>query len=72
MLGGVCYVDRYAGSLDGVRRQIPYFRELGLTYLHLMPLFASPEGNSDGGYAVSRSKSAHTGTWSDGLSHERT
>ncbi|HCX85557.1 MAG TPA: amylosucrase [Micrococcales bacterium] len=53
MLGGVCYVDRYAGNLDGVRRQIPYFRELGLTYLHLMPLFASPEGNSDGGYAVS-------------------
>lgn len=53
MLGGVCYVDRYAGTLEGVRRQIPYFRELGLTYLHLMPLFASPEGNSDGGYAVS-------------------
>ncbi|WP_426321760.1 amylosucrase [Microbacterium sp. E-13] len=53
MLGGVCYVDRFAGTLAGVREQIPYFRELGLTYLHLMPLFESPEGNSDGGYAVS-------------------
>ena len=53
MLGGVCYVDRYAGSLQGVRDSIPYFEELGLTYLHLMPLFESPEGNSDGGYAVS-------------------
>lgn len=53
MLGGVCYVDRYAGTLAGIREQIPYFRELGLTYLHLMPLFASPEGNNDGGYAVS-------------------
>ncbi|ROR96171.1 amylosucrase [Salana multivorans] len=53
MLAGVCYVDRYAGSLDGIRRRIPYFRELGLTVLHLMPLFASPEGNDDGGYAVS-------------------
>ncbi len=53
MLGGVCYVDRYGDGLDGIRRQIPYFRELGLTYLHLMPLFESPEGNSDGGYAVS-------------------
>ena len=42
MLGGVCYVDRYAGTLAGIRDQIPYFRELGLTYLHLMPLFASP------------------------------
>ncbi|SFS14694.1 amylosucrase [Microbacterium sp. cf046] len=53
MLGGVCYVDRYAGDLRGVRDSIPYFEELGLTYLHLMPLFESPEGNSDGGYAVS-------------------
>ena len=53
MLGGVCYVDRYAGDLDGVRAQIPYFQELGLSYLHLMPLFLAPERNSDGGYAVS-------------------
>ena len=53
MLGGVCYVDRYATDLEGVRERIPYFRELGLTYLHLMPLFAAPEENSDGGYAVS-------------------
>ena len=53
MLGGVCYVDRFAGDLEGVRAQIPYFRELGLTYLHLMPLFACPAENSDGGYAVS-------------------
>ena len=53
MLGGVCYVDRFAGSLEGIRDSIPYFHELGLTYLHLMPLFESPEGNSDGGYAVS-------------------
>lgn len=53
MLGGVCYVDRYAGDLDGIRARIPYFRELGLTYLHLMPLFDAPEGDNDGGYAVS-------------------
>ena len=53
MLGGVCYVDRYAGNLVGIRDQIPYFRELGLTYLHLMPLFDAPDGDNDGGYAVS-------------------
>lgn len=53
MLGGVCYVDLFAGNLQGLRAKIPYFRELGLTYLHLMPLFKAPEGNSDGGYAVS-------------------
>lgn len=53
MLGGVCYVDRYAEDLEGVRSRIPYFKELGLTYLHLMPLFLAPEPHSDGGYAVS-------------------
>ena len=53
MLGGVCYVDRYATNLDGIRAKIPYFQELGLTYLHLMPLFLTPEPKSDGGYAVS-------------------
>jgi len=53
MLGGVCYVDLFAKNLEGVRKKIPYFKELGLTYLHLMPLFKSPEGENDGGYAVS-------------------
>jgi len=53
MLGGVCYVDLFAGDLSGIRNKIPYFKELGLTYLHLMPLFKSPEGENDGGYAIS-------------------
>lgn len=53
MVGGVCYVDRFAGTLQGVREHIPYFQELGLTYLHLMPLFLAPAENNDGGYAVS-------------------
>jgi glycosidase len=53
MLGGVCYVDLFNGDLAGVRRAIPYFKELGLTYLHLMPLFRVPDGENDGGYAVS-------------------
>ncbi len=53
MLGGVAYVDLFAGDLAGIRAKIPYFKEVGLTYLHLMPLFEAPAGNSDGGYAVS-------------------
>jgi amylosucrase len=53
MLGGICYVDLFAGDLEGIRSKIPYFKELGLTYLHLMPLFLVPEGENDGGYAVS-------------------
>ncbi len=53
MLGAVCYVDLYAGNLNGLRERISYFKELGVTYLHLMPLFKAPEPNNDGGYAVS-------------------
>ncbi|GIV98380.1 MAG: amylosucrase [Herpetosiphonaceae bacterium] len=53
MVGGVLYVDLFSGTLAGLRERIPYLKELGLTYLHLMPLFASPERNNDGGYAVS-------------------
>jgi amylosucrase len=67
MLGGVCYVDLYSGDLRSLRSRIPYFRELGLTYLHLMPLFAAPEGRSDGGYAVSsyRDVNPRLGTMDD-------
>lgn len=53
LVGGVCYVDLFADNLKGIRSKIPYFKELGLTYLHLMPLFKCPEKNNDGGYAVS-------------------
>jgi len=67
MLGGVCYVDLFAGNLDGVRSKIPYFKELGITYLHLMPLFKAPEGENDGGYAVSSYREVHPplGTMND-------
>ncbi|MBX2997242.1 MAG: alpha-glucosidase C-terminal domain-containing protein [Caldilineaceae bacterium] len=53
MLAAVYYVDLLAGDLTGLRAKIPYFQELGLTYLHLMPLFAVPAGENDGGYAIS-------------------
>jgi amylosucrase len=51
-VGYVAYVDRFAGTLAGLRERLPYLRELGVSYLHLMPLLkARPEPN-DGGYAV--------------------
>ena len=59
VVGGVCYVDLFAGDLEGLRSKIPYFQELGLTYLHLMPFFERPEGMSDGGYAVSSYREVH-------------
>ena len=52
MIGYVCYADRFAGSLRGVRHHLDYLAELGVTYLHLMPLLRPRDGDSDGGYAV--------------------
>jgi amylosucrase len=52
MVGYVCYADRFAGSLRGVRRHLDYLTELGVTYLHLMPLLRPRDGENDGGYAV--------------------
>src|SRR3954447_1339851 len=51
-VGYVAYVDRFAGTLAGVREQLPYLRELGVNYLHLMPLLRTRPEPNDGGYAV--------------------
>ncbi|WP_088315985.1 alpha-amylase family protein [Kineosporia sp. R_H_3] len=51
-VGYVCYADRFAGTLRGVGEKLGYLRELGVTYLHLMPLLEPREGPDDGGYAV--------------------
>ncbi|MGL6314140.1 alpha-amylase family protein [Vibrio sp. WXL103] len=53
MLGMAVYVDLFAGNLTELRAKIPYLKSLGINYLHLMPLYKAPEGDSDGGYAVS-------------------
>jgi glycosidase len=53
MMGAVCYVDRFAGTLQGLSEKLDYLKELGITYLHLMPLFKCPPERNDGGYAVS-------------------
>jgi amylosucrase len=52
MVGYVCYTDRFAGTLTGVREHLDYLAELGVTYLHLMPLLRPRAGENDGGYAV--------------------
>lgn len=53
MMGAVCYVDRFAGTLKGLEDKLDYLKEMGITYLHLMPLFECPADRNDGGYAVS-------------------
>jgi amylosucrase/maltose alpha-D-glucosyltransferase/alpha-amylase len=52
MVGAMCYVDLFAGDLKGLCERIPYLSELGVTYLHLMPVYKAPQGDNDGGYAV--------------------
>ena len=51
-VGYAAYTERFAGTLRGVEDRIDYLRELGVTYLHLMPLLTPRPGDSDGGYAV--------------------
>ena len=53
VVGAMAYVDLFGGNLEGLRSKIDYLNELGVTYLHLMPLFRSPDGDDDGGYAIS-------------------
>ncbi len=66
-IGMMLYVDLFAGSLAALEERIPYLADLGITYVHLMPLFCSPDGENDGGYAVSsyRSVDPRLGTIQD-------
>jgi amylosucrase len=50
--GYACYADRFAGDLAGIERRLDHLEDLGVTYLHLMPLLQPREGDNDGGYAV--------------------
>ncbi|MBQ9412844.1 MAG: amylosucrase, partial [Oscillospiraceae bacterium] len=52
LTGMLMYVNAFAGNLKGVREKLDYLTECGVNYLHLMPLLETPEGRSDGGYAV--------------------
>ncbi len=52
LVGYAAYADRFAGDLASVGERIGYLRELGVGYLHLMPVLLPREGDNDGGYAV--------------------
>ena len=52
MLGYATYADLFAGDLKGVADRVDYLVDLGVTYLHLMPLLKPRPGQNDGGYAV--------------------
>ena len=78
MLGMMMYVDGFAGNLKGVQEKLDYLQECNVNYIHLMPLLDSPEGRSDGGYAVAdfRKVKPELGTMEDlaqlaGKCHEK-
>lgn len=53
-----------AEDLVDLKSKIPYYKNLGISYIHLMAVHLSPEGENDGGYAVSdyRTASPDSGT----------
>jgi amylosucrase len=60
LIGAMAYVDLFSGDIRGMQQKIPYLKDLGVTYLHLMPLYRSPRGDDDGGYAVSSYRDVDT------------
>lgn len=52
MAGYVFYIDRFAGTLQGVLDKLDYLQDLGITYVHVMPCLNPRPGDSDGGYSV--------------------
>ncbi len=56
LAGMSLYVDRFAGNLKAMPTKLSHLEDLGVNFLHLMPIFESPAGESDGGYAVSNFK----------------
>ena len=67
LLGMLMYTQCFSKNLKGVEKHLDYIQECGVNYLHLMPLLQSPQGRSDGGYAVSdfRSVDPALGTMED-------
>ncbi|MEN0068303.1 MAG: alpha-amylase family glycosyl hydrolase [Myxococcota bacterium] len=59
MLGYSTYVDRFADDLRGLTDRLDYLTELGVTYLHLLPLYPTQPGDSDGGFAVANHRAVH-------------
>ena len=52
MLGMMLYIDNFAGNIRGVEAKLDYIESCNVNYIHLMPFLETPEGRSDGGYAV--------------------
>ena len=52
MVGMQLYVDHFNKDLKGLKDKLPYLHDLGINFLHLMPVTTRPAKENDGGYAV--------------------
>lgn len=52
IVGMMLYVDLFSTDFNGLKEKIPYFKDLGINTVHLMPFLDVPEFENDGGYAV--------------------
>lgn len=52
MVGMQLYVDLFNKDLNGLREKLGYLEDLGINFLHLMPITTRPKIENDGGYAV--------------------
>lgn len=52
IIGTTLYIDLFSDDIKNFSQYIPYFVELGITFIHFMPILEGREGENDGGYAV--------------------
>lgn len=51
MFSNIFYIVKFAGRLANVSTHIPYLRDLGVNYVHIMPGLKPCNEASDGGHA---------------------
>ncbi|MCR3905450.1 MAG: alpha-amylase family glycosyl hydrolase [Tenericutes bacterium] len=61
------YIELFSENINNLINKLPYFKDLGITLIHLMPLLKTRKGDNDGGYAVEdyRSINEHLGSIED-------
>lgn len=52
IVGMTLYIDLFSQDMKTLTKKVDYFKELGITFIHLMPLLKPRDGENDGGYAV--------------------
>lgn len=52
VVGMTMYVDLFSTDLEGFHERIGYLKDLGVSFVHFMPLLQGRPGENDGGYAV--------------------